>query len=114
MPQVVGYIVVGLLLGESVFGIIKPQDLEIFTHLIHFILGIIGFLIGAELKRDVFRKYWRSIYFILLSEGILAFILVFVMVTLVTKKVYLGLLFGAIASATDPASTVNVLWEYKA
>jgi len=113
IPQVVGYIIIGLIMGNSVFGLLQPQIFEVFTPLINFTLGIIGFLIGAELKSEVFRRHGRSIYFILISEGILAFILVFTAVTLITKKVYLGLLFGAIASATDPASTVNVLWEYK-
>ncbi|MDD4294419.1 MAG: cation:proton antiporter [Candidatus Omnitrophica bacterium] len=113
VPQVVGYIIIGVFLGSSVFGVFDSQELEVFAPLINFILGIIGFLIGAELKSEVFKKYGKSIYFILISEGMLAFILVFAAVTLVTKKIYLGLLFGAIASATDPASTVNVLWEYK-
>ncbi len=114
IPQVVGYIIIGVMMGNSVLGLLRAEELPGFTPLINFTLGIIGFLIGTELKREVFKKHGRSIYFILISEGILAFILVFASVALITKKIYLGLLFGAIASATDPASTVNVLWEYKA
>lgn len=113
IPQVVGYIIVGILLGSSALKFLQSEALNTFTPLVDFTLGIIGFLIGAELKSEIFRKYGRSIYLILISEGMSAFILVFVAVTLITKKVYLGLLLGAIASATDPASTVNVLWEYK-
>ena len=114
IPQVVGYIIIGILLGKSVLGIWGQQNVNTLTPLVNFILGIIGFMIGAELKSEVFKKYGRSIYTILISEGVLAFLVVAVLVTLVTKKLYLGLLLGAIASATDPASTVNVLWEYKA
>jgi len=114
VPQVVGYIIIGILLGKSVLGIWNQQNVNVLTPLVSFILGIIGFMIGAELKSEVFKKYGRSIYTMLISEGVLAFLMVAVLVTLVTKKLYLGLLLGAIASATDPASTVNVLWEYKA
>ncbi|MFQ5453359.1 MAG: cation:proton antiporter [Candidatus Zixiibacteriota bacterium] len=113
IPQVVGYIVVGVLLGESVFGILKQSTIETFTPIINVALGLIGFRIGAELKGEVFKKYGRSIYTILFSEGLLAFFVVTLLVTLITKKFYLGLLLGAIASATAPAATTDVLWEYK-
>lgn len=113
IPQVVGYIVVGLLLGRSVFGIIDESAIEIFTPLINIALGLIGFRIGAELKGEVFKKYGRSIYTILFSEGLFAFFVVTLLVTLITKKLYLGLLLGALASATAPAATTDVLWEYK-
>ncbi len=113
IPQVIGYIIIGILLGKSVLGLVGSQTIETFNPLINFTLGVIGFVIGAELKKDVFTKYGKTIYAMLLGEGLLSFFLVFLTVTLVTKQVYLGLLLGAIASATDPASTVNVLWEYK-
>lgn len=113
IPQVVGYIIVGVLLGESVFGILKQASIEAFTPIINVALGLIGFRIGAELKGEVFRKYGRSIYTILFSEGMFAFVVVTLLVTFITKKFYLGLLLGAIASATAPAATTDVLWEYK-
>lgn len=114
IPQVVGYIIVGVLLGPSVLKLWDTSALNSFTPLIQIALAIIGFMIGSELKIEVFKKYGRSIYAILIGEGVLAFVLVAALITLVTKKLYLGLLLGAIASATAPASTMNVLWEYKA
>ncbi|MFA7677791.1 MAG: cation:proton antiporter, partial [Candidatus Omnitrophota bacterium] len=114
IPQVVGYIVIGVLMGKSVFGILSSSNTEIFNPIVNIALGLIGFRIGAELKGEVFRKYGRSIYTILFSEGMLAFIVVTALVTFVTKELYLGLLLGAIASATAPAATTDVLWEYKA
>ncbi|MDP8292557.1 MAG: cation:proton antiporter [Candidatus Orphnella occulta] len=113
IPQVVGYIIIGVLLGESVFGVLKHSTIEMFTPIINMALGLIGFRIGAELKGDVFKRYGRSIYTILFSEGFFAFVAVTILVTLITKKLYLGLLLGAIASATAPAATTDVLWEYK-
>ncbi len=113
IPQVVGYILLGVIVGKSSLHIFEGPVVDSLMMVVSFTLGIIGFIIGAELKADVFRKYGRSIYAILLGEGLLAFLFVATAITLITQKLYLGLIFGAIASATDPASTINVLWEYR-
>ena len=41
IPQVVGYIIVGVLLGESFFGILKHSTIEAFTPIINVALGLI-------------------------------------------------------------------------
>ncbi|MHC4691779.1 MAG: cation:proton antiporter domain-containing protein [Planctomycetota bacterium] len=130
IPQVVGCIVVGILLGD-VLKVITPTTIESLEPLMMFALGLIGFMIGAELRAEVFRKYGRQFFIILFSQGFGAFLLVAIAGSAVvwlalpsivenigaTQRVYtslaMGLLLGAIASATAPAATVNVLWEYK-
>ena len=122
IPQVVGYIIAGILLGRSGLDIINKDVIEALAPFNYFALGIIGFMIGGELKADVFRRYGKQFIAILLAEGVTAFIVVFVLVGLLGSiffgnPVYfwaLGLLLGAIASATAPAATTDVLWEYKA
>ncbi|MFQ6034790.1 MAG: cation:proton antiporter [Sedimentisphaerales bacterium] len=131
IPQVVGCIVVGVLLGD-VLGLITDDMVEALEPFTMFALGVIGFMIGAELQADVFRKYGKQFFIILFSEGIGAFMLVAIGASIVawfllssmhpdgiepTNILYIsiamGLVLGAIASATAPAATVNVLWEYK-
>ncbi|MHC4489934.1 MAG: cation:proton antiporter [Planctomycetota bacterium] len=120
IPQVVGCIIVGILLGD-VFGLITPETINSLEPFTMFALGLIGFMIGAELRADVFKKYGKQFFIILFSEGIGAFLLVaigtLVVSWFVTGNLYvsiaMGLVLGAIASATAPAATVNVLWEYK-
>jgi len=122
IPQVVGYIIAGILLGRSGLDIINKDVIEALAPFNYFALGIIGFMIGGELKADVFRRYGKQFIAILLAEGVTAFIVVFVLVGLLGSiffgnPVYfwaLGLLLGAIASATAPAASTDVLWEYKA
>jgi len=122
VPQVVGYIVMGLLLGESGLRLIHPRDIEHLRPLTLFSLGIIGFLVGGELRLESFRKYGRQFAAILLGEGVTAFLVVgtgtFLLLLQVLPDWTLaaagGVVFGAIASATDPASTIDVLWEYRA
>jgi Kef-type K+ transport system membrane component KefB len=120
IPQVVGCIIVGILLGD-VFGLITPETIDALEPFTMFALGIIGFMIGGELQADVFKKYGKQFFIILFSEGIGAFLLVAIGTSVVswfvTGNLYvsiaMGLVLGAIASATAPAATVNVLWEYK-
>lgn len=113
VPQVTGYILVGLLLGKHVLHVWSPEMIEQFAPITKLALGIIGFMIGSELKFDVFRKRGRSIYSILFCEVLVTFSVVAFFVTLLTQKIYMGILFGALASATAPAATVDVLWENK-
>ncbi len=113
IPQVVGYIIVGLLIGKSFLHVFAGDVVQSMTPLVNFTLGIIGCIIGGELRGETFRKYGKSIYAVLLGEGLFAFFAVTLAVTVLTGKLYLGLLLGAIASATDPASTVSVFWENK-
>ncbi len=113
IPQVTGYILVGLLLGKHGVHLWDARLIEQFTPITSLTLGIIGFMIGSELKLDVFRKRGRSIYSVLFCEVFVTFGVVTFFVTLLTQKLYLGILFGALASATAPAATVDVLWENK-
>jgi len=121
IPQVVGYIIGGILLGRSGCNIINKEIIEILVPFNYFALGLIGFMIGGELKGEVFRRYGKQFLAILLAEGVTAFLAVFILVGLLGSLIFgnsiyywaLGLLLGAIASATAPAATTDVLWEYK-
>jgi len=121
VPQVVGYIIIGLILGESGLQIVDHATIVRLQPFSYFALGLIGFMVGGELKRDIFSKYGRQLMIILLCEGITPFVLVTLFVGCLGGFLFgnwrlslsLGMLFGAIASATDPATTTEVLREYK-
>lgn len=88
--------------------------MDSFAPIINLALGMIGFMIGAELRLDKFNRYSRSIYTILFCEAFLTFLLVAGVTFLFTGKLYIGLILGALASATAPAATYSVLGQYKA
>jgi len=121
IPQVVGYIVIGLVLGGSVLKLIDIKTVMSLSPLNMFALGIIGFMIGRELELEIFKRYGKQFIIILISEGVFAFIAVGILTCLVAylfmhdlnRSMAMGVVLGAIASATAPAATVDVLWEYK-
>lgn len=121
IPQVVGYIGVGLLVGESGLRLVRASDAAALEPFTLFALAVIGFLVGGELKVEDFRKHGRQFAAILLGEGVTAFVLVGIGAGLIlwlvshslVTGVAGGIVLGAVASATDPASTINVLWEYR-
>ena len=121
IPQVIGYIITGIIIGESGFKIVSSQEIIKLAPFNFFALGIIGFLVGAEIKFSTMKKYGKQFSAILLSEGLFAFALVGFFTGLILYiisgsfniAIAGGMVFGAIASATDPASTLNVLQEYR-
>ena len=121
IPQVVGYIVMGIIIGSSGFHILEPNVIAALDPISTVALSLIGFLIGGELKLNVIKKYGKQFISILLFEAITPAIVVGGIVTLVvwlfTKdiahSVSLGLILGAICSATAPAATTDVLAEYR-
>ncbi len=121
IPQVLGYLVIGIIIGQSGMKLINSDIIVSLKNFNFFALGIIGFLVGGELHGSTMKKYGKQFSAILFGEGVLAFLLVTVSISLVlyifTKNFAAalagGIVFGAIASATDPASTMDVLWEYR-
>jgi len=122
VPQVLGYLAIGIIIGKSGLKIINSDVIASLANFNFFALGIIGFMVGGELHGSTMKKYGKQFSAILFGEGVIAFSLVTISISLVlyafTKNfpasLAAGIVFGAIASATDPASTMSVLWEYRA
>lgn len=119
IPQVVGYIVIGIIIGQSGFQILSSSVINSLEPISSVALSLIGFLIGGELKISILKKYGKQFVGILLLEAIVPFFVVSIVVTFVsfffTKNlvisISLGLILGSISSATAPAATTDVLRE---
>ena len=114
IPQVVGFIMIGVLLGTSCFNLVPLELVEDLSFVSAIALGLIGFDMGGHLRFDEVRQHGRSILFILLFESVGTFALVTAGVYAITQSVHVALVFGALSSATAPAATVDVLAEYDA
>jgi len=77
-------------------------------------LAFIAFTIGSELSLKTIRRLGKSIFYIVIIQSFAAFGLVAAAVYFFGWPLYMGLLLGAIATATAPAATVMVIQEYQA
>ncbi len=117
IPSVLGLLVMGILIGVAFdvlpnFG--KDEVLEYLSPIVALALGFIGFNIGHELDFETIKKLDPKILIILFFESVGALVLVSILTYIVTESVPIALVFGALASATAPAATADVVWEYKA
>lgn len=120
IPQVVGYIVIGIIIGASGFKVLGDNLISALNPISTIALSLIGFLVGAELKIDVIKKYGKQFVGILIGETTVPFLVVCIFTGtasyLITKNVpyavSIGLLLGAICTATAPAATTDVLKEF--
>lgn len=118
IPQVLGFILSGLVLSvlNSQFNFISDLELlEALEILAVVALGFIGFNIGAELKWTELKKIDKKLLYVLLVDSLGTFLIVSVLIYNFTHlSLVFSMLMGALASATAPAATADVLWEYKA
>ena len=111
-PQVVGYVLVGVALNLG--RVFDFDSVHQYTTLCTLALGFIGFGIGGQLRFDTVRKLSRVIFTVVAFESLGATVIVAGLVYWLTRNAPLALVLGALAAATAPAGTVEVLREYKA
>lgn len=115
IPEVTGYVLVGVMLGVSVLRLLSSSVLDHLSSVSTIALGIIAFIIGVELRIDVIKKLGKTILFIVLFECLTAFAFVYIGIMLLFPgNPETALLLGAVASATAPAATVAVIKQYGA
>ena len=126
LPQITGYLVIGIVVGPHVLGILSQDTVEEFRLINGVALAIIAFSAGGELRLEALRKRLRSIGIITACQIALVF-------TLVAGTVYwargsieflqgeprraavaVALLLGLAAVAKSPATTIAVITEEKA
>ncbi|WP_281950645.1 cation:proton antiporter [Nitrosophilus kaiyonis] len=123
MPRVSGYIVTGIIMSPYVLGLIDKEFLDKSDIITHMSLSIITFLIGSSLEWSKIKNLGKTIFAITIGEAEIAYISVFIAMTAYFYYfsdynfgvvLAIALLFGALASPTDPAATLEVIHEYKA
>jgi len=113
-PLIIGYIIAGAILGPDLLNFLSVEQIASLDTINLVVLSLIGFGIGGELKFKELRKLGRSIILIVIFEALGAFILVGAVVSFLLDSIPLGMIYGALASATAPAGTVEVIKQYKA
>jgi len=113
LPNVVGYMIAGILLGPSVLNFLDDKTLGDMEFITHMALGFVAFKIGLEIDLKEMKTHGRGIIITTLSESFLAVIMVAFLIYLLTGNLALSLIFGALAPASAPAGTIAVIDETK-
>ena len=114
LPSLIGFMLIGTVLGPSFLGILDETVQDRLSFLTDIALSFVAVSIGLELKLTNLKKMGSGVITVILSESIMAFIMVTTFVWLITRNLPMALIFGAIAPASAPAGTVAVIKEYKA
>lgn len=120
LPNVTGYLIIGIILGPCCLKIISQTDINgVFDIITEVALAFIAFSIGVEFKISAFKRIGKNIFIITLSQALTTAVLVDVILitlALTTDIVELpvAICLGAIATATAPAATLMVVRQYKA
>jgi len=126
LPQITGYLVIGIVVGPYVLGILPGDVVEELRFVNGVALALIALSAGGELRIGTLRERIRSIGVITTLQIVFMFTLVAVSVFLargaidflrgVSPNVVLAvaLLFGLVAVANSPATTIAVITEEKA
>jgi len=114
LPSIIGFMLVGVLLGPSLFNVLDEKLQQNLSFISDVALGFVAFSIGLELSFKSLKKLSSGIVPIIFAESFAAFLLVTAGVMLLTGDLPLSLIFGAVAPASAPAGTVAVIKEYKA
>ncbi|MFX1577051.1 MAG: cation:proton antiporter [Promethearchaeota archaeon] len=113
IPQVLGFITIGILLGPLVFGMIDETLLSFSPIITAIALGFIGYNIGNEFRIDKVKKNASKLFPILLAETLGTYFLVFFAIFFWLQDPILAILLGSLAAATAPAATADIIWEFK-
>jgi len=114
VPIIIGYIITGALFGPSILHYVDSIELAQLGFINVLTLALIGFNIGSELRFRDLRKMGRKIVIIVIMEAGIAFLVTGVATAIVLKSIPMGIIYGALACATAPAGTVDVIRQYQA
>jgi Kef-type K+ transport system membrane component KefB len=122
VPNVLSYIIVGALLGKSLFSFISPQLLKFEDTITAITLGFIAFIIGESFKWKELKEVGTPGIIVTTVQAVVTTLLVFagfyiLTITKLIKAPYpmaVSLILAVTATATAPAATFMVLKQYKA
>ena len=134
LPDVSGYLVLGIILGPSVGlifknfdGIISSTDQTSLKFISEIALAFIAFSIGSEFNFKIMKKIGKKINTITMYEVFFALLTVFLILFFIPKpepimtgyqpfsknNIAFGLILASMSAATAPAATLMVMRQYR-
>ena len=118
IPKVVGYLLLGLIIGPEILSIVSDKFVKDSHVIMDLALSIIAVMAGSTLKLSKLRGHTREIVYITLAQSLGTFIVVTCGLILMgnylnEETVLIALILGAIATATAPATPLAIVHELR-
>lgn len=114
LPRVSLLFLFGFILGPGALGILPQQSTEWMPLIANIALLFVGFLLGGKLTRANTLENGKVVMAVSLSVVLITVAVVTGGLLLIGASLTVALLFGGIATATDPAATLDVISETNA
>lgn len=114
LPEITGYILAGLLVGESVTGVFPKEMNHSFAIITETALGLIALAIGVEFSASKLKRIGRATVVINLVQVLTTLLAVFTTMWLMGMDAPFALLLGAVATATAPAASLAIAHAMRA
>lgn len=114
LPTITGYIIAGIIIGESGLNFLHARNSEILHTISEITLSFIAVVIGGEFSFYKLKLYGKKIIFLTAFQMFATFIFVAIGLILLGLPLYASFILGAIAAATAPAATVVIVEKLKA
>lgn len=114
LPEITGYIIAGLILGDAVLGIIHHEMSESLQIVTDVALGLIALTIGGEFSISKLKRMGSEVVIITITQIMLTLIAVTFGLWIFKLPLPFALMLGAIATATAPAATVAIVQSLRA
>ena len=114
LPRVVLLILVGIVAGPAGFNLIPESASTWFPTVSQAALSVIGFALGEKFLGSRIKLYGKRLLILSLAKVFGTALIVFLVLLLFQVPLVLALILAGISTATDPASTIDVIEESKA
>lgn len=114
LPRVTLLVLVGVAVGPNALALIPDSISDAAELITSLALTMVAFLLGSELSIDKLRRHGRAVVILSATVVLATWFIVGAGLALLGVPLFLALIFGAIATATDPAATADVADELHA
>ncbi|HAQ56469.1 MAG TPA: cation:proton antiporter [Acholeplasmatales bacterium] len=115
LPNVSGYLIAGVLVGPSIFGVVNVTDVANFTILSEIALAVLAFSIGSEFVLKDLKKLGKRVVIITLTQATGAVLFVFSIMYFVFRQDFaFSIVIASMSAATAPAATMLVVRQFNA
>lgn len=111
LPRVTMLILFGVLIGDSLLGLIPRSIVDNFEIIADMVLLMVGFLIGGKLNIEFLKQSGKESFFISVVAVTVTTLVVTFGLYILGVDIAIAIILGCIATATAPAAIIDIIIE---